>query len=328
MMERRKIPRWGTTQTPLHDWRNIFFFEGLVTILIAIICYFWMENNPATCSFLSEREKYIATERIRRERLEHAMEKTSMKHIRRGMLNINNLICAFGFFFNNVSVQSFALFLPTILRDLGWTATKAQLLTVPPYVAAAAWAIFISWVSDKYKRRGVFALGHALVAMTGYTILVTDDRPAIKYMAVFFGAVGCFPLGPIFLSWGINSEPYPSFPPCPPPAHHARLTRYTDAAGPTIRAVSSAYIVSVGTLGAIIATWTYLPSDGPAYKNGHTINIAAQATAAILSVSGIFYIRWENNKRARGERDYRIQGLKEEEARKLGYRHSEFRYME
>lgn len=179
-----------------------------------------MENNLATCSFLSEREKYIAGERIRRENRENAMEKTSMKHIKRGIFNINNSICAFGMFFTNLSVQSFSLFLPTILRDLGWTATKAQLLTVPPYIIAAAWLIFISWISDRYKRRGVFAMGHALVSMMGYTLLVTNDRPAFKYMAVFFAAVGCFTVGPLFLSWGINSEPYPSFrsshscPPC------------------------------------------------------------------------------------------------------------------
>lgn len=121
-----------------------------------------------------------------------------------------------GFFFNNISVQSFSLFMPTILRDLGWTATKAQLLTVPPYVLAAIWSIFISWVSDKYKKRGVFACGHAFVAMMGYAILTQADRAAIKYMAVFFGAVGCYPLGPIFLSWGINSKPtlhpHPIFP--------------------------------------------------------------------------------------------------------------------
>jgi len=212
----RRIPRWGVTKTPIHNWRNIFFFEGLLTMALAVVCYFYMSNSPGTCTFLSEREKYIATERIRREHLEDAKEKTQRIHIKRGILNINNLVCAMGFFFNNISVQSFSLFMPTILRDLGWTATKAQLLTVPPYVLAAIWSIFISWVSDKYKKRGVFACGHACVAMMGYAILTQADRAAIKYMAVFFGAVGCYPLGPIFLSWGINSKPtlhpHPIFP--------------------------------------------------------------------------------------------------------------------
>ena len=48
-----------------------------------------------------------------------------------------------------------------------------------------------------------------------------------------------FPLGPIFLAWGSNnSAPY------------------------TTRAVSSAMIVGIGSLGPIISAWIYLPNDG------------------------------------------------------------------
>ncbi|KAI5810573.1 major facilitator superfamily domain-containing protein, partial [Pyronema omphalodes] len=300
-----RIPRWGTAATPMHDWRNIFFFEGLATMVIAVICYFFMQNSPSSSSFLSPREKWIATERIRREHLEDAAEKTKLVHIKRGILNINNWLCAAGFFFNNVSVQSFSLFMPTILRDLGWTATKAQLYTVPPYVVAAAWSIGISWVSDRYKKRGLFAMGHALMAAFGYALLRTMTKPTLKYMSVFFAAVGCYPLGPIFLSWGLNN-----------------------AAGPTVRAVSSGFIVSIGTLGSIVATWTYMPWDAPKYNAGHSINIAAQGIAALISVAGIFYIKWENRKRERGGRDYRTEGLTEVEIGKLGYRAPGFRYME
>ncbi|KAA8911743.1 major facilitator superfamily domain-containing protein [Sphaerosporella brunnea] len=300
-----RIPKFGLSATPLHSWRNIFFFEGLATMVIALICYFYMYASPETCKFLTPRQRYIAIERIQREHRENQKEKTQLIHVKRGILNINNLLCAVGFFLNNISVQSFALFMPTILKALGWTSTKAQLLTVPPYILAATWSIFVSWLSDRYKKRGLFASGHSLCAIVGYAIIISTDRAAIKYMGVFFGTLGCYPLGPIFLSWGLNN-----------------------AAGPTIRAVSSGFIVSFGTFGSIIATWTYLPADAPKYRHGHTINLAAQSAAALTAVIGILYCRWENNKRARGERDHRISGLSEEEARKLGYRHPEFRYIE
>lgn len=63
-------------------------------------------------------------------------------------------------------------------------------------------------------------------------MLVTVDSPNIKYMAVFFAASGAFPLGPGFLSWSLNN-----------------------AAGPSVRAVTGGYVVSVGTAGAILATY-------------------------------------------------------------------------
>jgi hypothetical protein len=37
----------------------------------------------------------------------------------------------------NVALASFAIFLPTIIRDMGFSSLNAQLLSIPPYVFAA-----------------------------------------------------------------------------------------------------------------------------------------------------------------------------------------------
>lgn len=73
--------------------------------------------------------------------------------------------------------------------------------------------------------------------------------------------------------------------------------------------------------------WTYLPTDAPQYRNGTILNVAT-STAAILLVSiGAFYINWENRKRDRGERNYRLEGKKSpQEIVDLGYKHPDFRY--
>jgi MFS family permease len=178
-------------------------------MLLAIICYFYMCTSPSTCAFLTARQKEIACERLRREHLEDPHAATTVKDVKRGLLNINNSLCALGFFFCNISVQSLAVFMPTILKALGWTSTKAQLFTVPPYVGAAAWSIFVSWLSDRYKKRGLFAIGHSFCAILGYSLLINTDSAAVKYMAVFLCALGGYPLGPIFLSWGLNSLSLP-----------------------------------------------------------------------------------------------------------------------
>lgn len=91
--------------------------------------------------------------------------------------------------------------------------------------------------------------------------------------------------------------------------------------------MTSGYIVAVGNIGAIIATWTYLPTDAPTYKRGHYLNVAAEVMACLMALLGIAYTKWENRKRDSGARDNRIVGLTEEEISALGYRHPEFRYM-
>lgn len=262
-----------------------------------------LPQSPQTSNRLTEREKWIAQERLR---LEHGSndENVKPKHVKRAFFNIMNYIAAAGFFLINVTVQGLSVFMPTLLAELGWTSTKAQLYSVPPYVLASLVAIAIAFVSDKTKMRGIYLAAFTLLGITGFSVLRWSTDANLKYMGVYFVAIGAFPGGPGFLSWGLNN-----------------------AAGPALRAVSGGYIVSLGTSGGILATWAYLSSDGPNFHIGHTINLVTQFLVLGLSIGGIIYCKWENRLRDRGGRDYRLEGLTEEEKTDLGYRHPEFRYI-
>jgi MFS family permease len=96
-------------------------------------------------------------------------------------------------------------FVPTILKEFGWTSTKAQLYSVPPYLVACVLTIALGYASDRINRRGVFMLGALLFSITGFGILRFSDDVHAKYGAVFLNAIGVFAASSGFLSWGINS---------------------------------------------------------------------------------------------------------------------------
>lgn len=50
-----------------YSWRNIFFFEGLVTMLIAGAAVYFMPQSPSSWKYLTPRQQYIAGERMQRE---------------------------------------------------------------------------------------------------------------------------------------------------------------------------------------------------------------------------------------------------------------------
>lgn len=201
-----KVPVWGAASMRIHTWRNIFFFEGVLTCILALIAPIWMPPSPEKAWFLTERERQIAAERLIREHRADPAERVTWAHVRRAMLCIHNYTCALGFFLINITVQGLSVFMPTILRDLGWTSTKAQLLTVPPYVAACLVAIAIAYISDKTHRRGIYLAIFSLIALVGFAILRWHTDPNIRYMAIYFVTVGAFPGGPAFLAWGMNSK--------------------------------------------------------------------------------------------------------------------------
>ncbi|TDZ10334.1 putative transporter [Colletotrichum sidae] len=278
-----RIPPWGFDGTPIHGWRNIFFFEGFVTVLVGAFAPLWMPMNPATASFLSERERAIAVERLQREQKGAEDEGVTLEHVKQAVKSIHTYTCAFGFFLINITVQGVSVFMPTILKDLGWTATKAQLMTVPPYIVAAAVAVTVAYISDKTRQRGLYLAIFSLVAAVGFAILRFETAANVRYMAVFFVTAGAFPGGPGFISWAMNNS-----------------------AGPSVRAVTGAYVVTIGTIGGIVATWTYTFKDAPRYLTGHTINLVGQILAVLLAIFGIVYCIHENKARAFGRRNHRL----------------------
>lgn len=88
------------------------------------------------------------------------------------------------------AVYSFALFLPTIIKNMGYTSNEAQLMSVPPYVMACVATITGSYFADRLGQRGPFMLGFMVVAVVGFALLVSTDRPGVQYAGTIFAAIG------------------------------------------------------------------------------------------------------------------------------------------
>jgi hypothetical protein len=180
-----------------------------------------LPSSPDKARFLTQKDQHIALVRILREHKETTTERPTLKHVYRALFNVNNPIHAVGFFFSNVAVQSLALFMPTILFALGWTALKTQFYTVPVYTVACCYTIFITYVSDRLQRRGLILMLNNVITITGFAILISAKSNSVKYFAVYLAGAGGMPTGPVYLAWALGN-----------------------AAGPSIRAVTGAYIVA------------------------------------------------------------------------------------
>lgn len=56
--------------------------------------------------------------------------------VRFAILNVNTLLMSFNFFLILIPIYSYSLFLPTIIKGMGYSDVVAQLFTVPPNVSA------------------------------------------------------------------------------------------------------------------------------------------------------------------------------------------------
>ncbi|KAL4879975.1 major facilitator superfamily domain-containing protein [Aspergillus karnatakaensis] len=298
-----KIPPWGR----IHTWKNIFFFEGLVSVGLGIIAFFFIPSGPETARFLTEAQRKVAVQRIQLEAAgtsEHS--RTTVRHVIQGLTTLPIVACAVGFFFGSTCVQSFALFSPSIIQAMGYTGELAQLLSVGPYVAACILSIIVGYLSDHYQTRGWLILATAPLGIAGFGMLefLPSSMPGAKYGALYLAASGIYSFAPLWITWGVNN-----------------------AATPTVRAVASGLVFTVGSLGGILAPWVYLSEDGPQYRTGHAILFAFLFASWSVCAGLIVWIKRENRLRAMGARDSVLEGLSEEEQVELSSRHPAFRFV-
>jgi MFS family permease len=295
-----KIPQFGM----VHTWRSIFFFEGWLSIILGVVAFFLLPNHPSTAKCLSPAERRFAAWRIAEESLSHVEERTSMKHFISAMrsphVHLNGIACACSM----LTMASMGLFMPTILNAMGYSAIHAQLMSVPPFAWATIVCLAIAILSDKMKTRGVFLLGIVPVSAIGFILLIAvKNQPAVRYFATFLALTGAFTASPMIVAWTVDNT-----------------------AGPNVRAISAAYVVTLANLGGIIATWTYLLPDAPWYIPGHAINLGAAVICCIMLASATIYLRWENRARREGKRDWKLEGLTQVERNALGHKNPEYVY--
>lgn len=106
-----------------------------------------------------------------------------------------------------------SLFLPSIINELGYKSTTAQLLTIPIYITAAILAIIVGWFSDRAAKRGASRWPYVFVPMcailVGFIIAISASAvggvPGVVYAGVFIATCGIYPAFPGNITWISNN---------------------------------------------------------------------------------------------------------------------------
>ncbi|KAK7030400.1 hypothetical protein VNI00_014144 [Paramarasmius palmivorus] len=298
-----KLPSFGS----LHEWRMLFAIEGIITCGLAIISFFTLTDRPETAVWLTEAEKALAIARVQSERMGHTaiLDKIDTRKILLGTFNPVTLVTSFVFLLNNFTVYGLAFFLPTIVQTIypHSSVIYQQLHTVPPYIVGTFFTIFIPLLSWRFDRRLVFFIISTPLVIVGYILFLASQNPQVRYGATFLVSSSAFTFGSL-----CNA--------------HVSANVISD----TARSSAIGMTVMMGNIGGLIATWSYLPTDGPDFPIGNGLNLAMSATILIVSALLLVWI-WRDNKK----RDSR-QVQKEESALDLGrveeldWKHPAFRW--
>lgn len=177
----------------LEGWRWIFIIEGLCTVTIAFASYFFLWDYPETANFLTAEERQFVTHRIKFQahnvdeagRMIPQDDQFSWLYVRAAIFDWQvwaNIIVFWGI---QCPLYGIALFLPTIIRrGMHVSPSTAQLLTVPIYLTAAVFSVFIAFLSDRKGQRSPFILLCFAFMAIGFIMCISSSKSGIVYAGV------------------------------------------------------------------------------------------------------------------------------------------------
>jgi Major Facilitator Superfamily len=281
--------RAATASTPAGDkwrsWQVLFFIEGGMTMVVALVGFFWLPRGPGSAWFLRTHEREWAEWRVLNDRaaLSHVeapeavdghasgglaqsrrgedrtegwvgqsrdedVEQTQrlipggdsgfepsnspggrLRQLRNQSSN-NQLEIGRGFAIDkglskrdvveaitdwkiwyilvinicsSIPGMAFSVFLPLVVKGLGFESATANLLTVPPFLSGAAALWVFTWWSDKKKERIVPILWGLFLNLVGLTAVVMLPTTAylLRYLALCLLLAGTFIASPLTVAW-------------------------------------------------------------------------------------------------------------------------------
>lgn len=193
-------------------WRWILLIEGLLTMVVAVIVCVLLPNNIGDAWYLTPEEQEFGARRLHLDiaaRLEREplSEKLDWKEVRRAALSVRTWAMAVIIICVLSGIYSFSIFLPTIIKGLGYTANAAQLWSVIPYAVASVVTVVVSVLSDRLRLRGPFVMFTLTIGIIGYASIAYIDKQHVKakYGMTMLMATGLYATTPPVLAWIANN---------------------------------------------------------------------------------------------------------------------------
>ncbi|ELR07981.1 hypothetical protein VC83_00036 [Pseudogymnoascus destructans] len=289
----------------LSGWRWIFILEGIPSVLVGIVCIFFLPNDVETAYFLTEDErKLMVNVRFREVGQTVSSQKFHWADVKEGAKDFQLWAFSIAQFGEDVMLYGFSTFVPTIIKGIGhWTVAESQALTVPVYALGAITYLLVAWISDRTQQRGLYTCVFAVVSMVGYGMLLSHASSGVSYAGCFLVAMG------LYVSVGLPLAWLPG-----------NLPRYGK------RTLASGLQLMFGNIAGIATPFMYPTGDGPNYILGHATSLSMVGMAALIYLGMMFYYAKVNKDRAMGKEDWKIEGRNDAEIEDMGDRSPRYVY--
>ncbi|KIK65255.1 hypothetical protein GYMLUDRAFT_195081 [Collybiopsis luxurians FD-317 M1] len=257
-------------------WAWIFILEGLFTVVFGVSSYFTLPRSVDKAWFFTAEEKNYVNARLLEDNVHREEERFTWKEVIEATKLPQVWFLAIAFFLDGTVLYALAYFSPSIIQGLGYTAAKAQLMSVPPFAVAFVVAMISAYISDRYRCRGAMTIVSSLFCVIGFAMFLGSKSHKVQYGSLFFSIPGTYVTAPTLSAWGSNN-----------------------AAPQTRRATAIAIGFIMTNSGGILATWLLGSlSPAPRYTKATITLLIFSILMALFGGINLYYLWSQNKKKA------------------------------
>ncbi|KZZ88165.1 Major facilitator superfamily domain, general substrate transporter [Moelleriella libera RCEF 2490] len=265
---------------PLARWQYLYLLTGSINVLWCVFLFFTLPDNPMNAHFLTEEEKFHATKRLANNRTGIATKDSRWKWDQ-ALESVLDVKVWLVFSYNlaiNIPNGGLATFGSIIIKNLGFTALEASLLTMPfgLFCTFGAW-IFSTFAANWTNRRTIVASIACLFPITGTIIACTIPGSVVPAQMI-----GLYLM---YLYW----PPYVVFISLP----------QANTGGRTKKAVVFAIVNFGYAAGNLIGPQTFRAQQAPRYIGGSIAMLACFSASVFIALAYHTVCRVENKRRDR-----------------------------
>ncbi|KAJ5633157.1 hypothetical protein N7490_009496 [Penicillium lividum] len=258
----------------LFSYQIIFLFCGLLTVCYSFIVLIFMPDSPMEAKFLSDREKYIAVERLRANQMGIVSREWRSDHVLETLYDFKTW--SWFFLVISISIPSGGSFGNLILESIGYTNFESILFNLPFGTIQIIAILGGCWLATRFKTKGLVIVLFATLSAIGTILMLVIPRSNKDVLLFGYYLVSTMAaITPMFYAWEAQNT-----------------------AGDTKRKCTSAVVLVGIRTGNVIGPQLYSTSQAPAYRPGLITNLAIFVLVAVLAILTDVYLIALNKKHA------------------------------
>ena len=243
----------------------MFLILGLLTTIVGISLWWILPDSPINASFLNERQRIIAVERVKDNKTGIKNPEHKREQVWEALTDLKVLLLTGGVFFQNMTNGMQSSFMGLVLKGFGYSTYETVLLQMPGLVVMSVSVFIVTWCLGRKwgQDKRIFAimicyLPGIVSTIILVTVPVSDSSKGLLLFAVFFLNVisTCAPIMYSLLA--------------------------SNVAGYTKKSIANTMFFIAYSLGNIISPQSFLQKQAPKYQTGIGVTLASFCANIVL----------------------------------------------